>query len=426
MFIAIFSLSAIISLSYASAKIKDIVPIFVFLIIFLSFYSFTIAPYSRNLEEGAFFVYSPLIFLTLIILYSANYTTQNFNLSDKILIFIIFSSLLISTFIINPEEISEPQGILKMICTGGSLLLFFNFFPMYLYNNSQILEKFIKIIAFIGIVSAIFGILTVVNPGLKPNNQYPGLAISFYKHPNATSSMYNFSIPILCWLIFLKRKENSAIEFVIYISGLFISIVALLFTFGRFSIVSVFISLMIIFYRSSRKLFLLAIVFIISASSYFIANFFTSKGSLTILGRFGLAETAFEMYNKSMNFLFGYGGISTREIFENVKFSLGVLDPNNNPHNIILFSILLYGIFFSLALFGFFFKYYLKSVVLFFKSNVSDLFVLSFSICTGMFLKNMAEDLLFMPEFFMWYLFLIFFGFLFIESKKFSSEKRKD
>lgn len=71
----------------------------------------------------------------------------------------------------------------------------------------------------------------------------------------------------------------------------------------------------------------------------------------------------------NIKLLFGYGGSRTREIFEGVKFSLGVIDLNNNPHNIILFSILMYGLLFTITSTILIFKYYYKALMLVLKKK---------------------------------------------------------
>lgn len=391
-----------------------------FLILTISFYSFTIAPYSKYLEEGAFFVLGPLIFFALAIIFSGTKKSENlinFTFFDKILITLTFLTLLLSNSLFNPEELSEPQGILKMICMGGGMILFSYYFSNYLYKNENILISFLKLILYIGILTAIYGILTLFSISFNPVNEY-GYAISFFKHPNATPSMYSFSIPITVWFLIFRYDKINVLEKIIFTSGLILSLVALLFTFSRFSIITIFISILILVYNYSKKLFFTVSIVSLISSTFVIANFFSTKGSATILGRIGLLETTFEMFNDTTKFLFGYGSVSTRIVFEKIKFMLGVTDPNNNPHNIILFAVLLHGIIFAAALFTLFFKYFFKSVKSFFKGRVSDIFLLSLSICSGLFLKNMAEDLLFFPEFFMWYLFLTFFGFLVIEETK--------
>jgi len=419
-FISLLSVLTFIIL-YSYLKITDTVENSIgFLVLTISFYSFTIAPYSKYLEESAFFVIGPLIFIAILIILSNTDLPNHlirYSSFDKLLIVILILSIFLSNTLFNPQEITEQQGILKMICVLGGLILFSYYFPTYLYNNEKVLIYFLKLILYVGILTAFYGILTLISISFNPINEY-GYAISFFKHPNATPSMYGFSIPITVWFLIFRYEKITDVEKLIFIPGLIISLVALLFTFSRFSIVTVFVSILILVYNYSKKLFVTVSIVSIISSSFIIANFFSVKGSATILGRIGLLETTIEMYSDTTKFLFGYGGISARIAFEKIKFMLGVTDPNNNPHNIILFSILLYGIIFTVALFTLFFKYYFKAISKFLKNQVSDIFLLSLSICTGLFLKNMAEDLLFFPEFFMWYLFITFFGFLVIEITK--------
>lgn len=400
-----------------------------FIILAYSFYAFTTGPYTADAEKNAFFIIGPLIFIALISAFVGQKpkTVEVYlTFTDRVLLIFIMFFLFISEFIINSEEITEDQGILKFISVGGSLILFAYYFARYLYSNENVLILFLKIWVYIGIASGVFGLMTVVNPGLIPNNDYPGLATSFYKHPNATSSIYNFTIPITIWFVIFKKDKISFLEKWVFSAGAFISFVALFFTMSRFGIAMVFLSGMILFYKYSRKIFFATIVLMLVSSSFLVANFFSSKGSLTVFGRVGLLQTALEMFKDDTHFLFGYGGIITKKVFEDTKFSIGVGDLNNSPHNIILYSILLYGVFFTVSLFIYFLKYYFASLKDFLKYNVSSLMVLSLSVVSGLFIKNMGEDLLFFQDAFMWYLFLVFFGFLMIEVSQIRNKKLVD
>ncbi|KXK03201.1 MAG: hypothetical protein UZ04_CHB001001601 [Chlorobi bacterium OLB4] len=416
--LGVFAGIFIISFFLITRAINDVVINLSFLIVILSFFNFTIAPYSKYTEESYNYIFAPILFLTILFHITGNEYKNSlikFNTFDKFLILTSFLFLTLSTFVFNPREISEFEGILKYINFSVGIYIFSVVLAGFLYKNENILFNFMRIICLIGILAAIFGIMTVIYPDLKPDNEYPGTAISFFKHPNATSSMYNFSIPLLVWMIIWKKKELSLLEHKFYIIGFFVSLIALLFTFSRFGIATIFLSILIIFYGYSRKLFVFSVIFTILAVAFAITQFFTTKGAITILGRLGLLETSFVMMSDNIKLLFGYGGSRTREIFEGVKFSLGVIDLNNNPHNIILFSILMYGLLFTITSTILIFKYYYKALMLVLKKNADNLTVLSFSLCTGIFVKNMGEDLLLFPEFFMWYLFLIFFGILLIK-----------
>lgn len=421
LFVSITTAFVLISLLILSDYLGNLSVIISFLITSYSLYCFTTAPYSLNLEENAFYTLGALILITLLIITTTGSSFQasiRFSGFDKFLIFVTLFSLILSNTLFNPDEIKEPQGMLKMITVGGSIILFTTYIPKYLYDNTDKLDFFLKVFVYIGIISGIYGILTVANPGLIPNNKFPGLATSFYKHPNATSSIYNFTIPVTIWFLIKKTKSLTLLEKFIFTSGLLISVVSLVFTFSRFGIAMVFLSALILFFKYSKKWFTVIIILSIVSFSFIIANFFSTKGSITILGRIGLIETAFEMYKDNLHFLFGYGGISSKFSFEQVKSALGVIDLNNNPHNIILYSIVLYGLFFTVALFLLFFKYYFKSITLYVRNRLSELGILSLAICSGVFLKNMGEDLLFFQEFYIWYIFLILFGFLLIDCSK--------
>lgn len=96
------------------------------------------------------------------------------------LILTSFLFLTLSTFVFNPREISEFEGILKYINFSVGIYIFSVVLAGFLYKNENILFNFMRIICLIGILAAIFGIMTVIYPDLKPDNEYPGTAISFF------------------------------------------------------------------------------------------------------------------------------------------------------------------------------------------------------------------------------------------------------
>jgi hypothetical protein len=170
-------------------------------------------------------------------------------------------------------------------------------------------------------------------------------------------------------------------------------------------------SLAILTYYKSKKSVLIILLVLPFTLIFSLSDFFVSKGTGTIFGRAGLMATTISMLTASQAKLFwGYGIISTTKVFEDIKLSLNVPDLNNVPHNIILYSILQFGLISTIPLVILVLTFIFKGIVNFFKNRFSVQQLLGFSIFMGLIVKNMGEDLVLFPEFPLYYLLLVFIG----------------
>lgn len=389
---------------------------FSFAIIFASFYGFSSLPANYYFEH---YNYIFLCLLYIILLTVKQFSEFNSNLVlkysvyDKTLLLAFFVFFIVSVFI-NSNDLFTVFGFSKILLLLLSAYLFCNYIPNSLMQNKKLLEIFLKSLIYFGIVSGTYGLLTMVSVSFNANNINPGTAISFFKHPNATSSIYNFTIPPALYFLFFKKDRISQSEKIIFFSGILLMIFNLLFTFSRSGILSIGIVFLIMTYSYSKKLFYSSVILLPIIIIFSISTFFTSKGAGTAIGRLGLLATTIEMFNSSRTgTLWGFGTLSAETIFEKIKISLNVPDENNVPHNVFVYFILQFGLITAIPLFIFFFKTVFKSIIRNFKTD-NHILTLSIAICLSLVVKNLAEDLLFFPEFIIFHLFLIFFGFMVI------------
>ncbi len=386
-------------------------------IVFFTFLGFSILPYNEYLKDNVFIIVFGVNF-SLLFLLDNNFVKfyKNLKSGTKFFLFLYCFALVISILVYNSEDFFSPYGFFKNGAYFISLLTIPVISKIFFTENHSKIDIFLNIINYFGLITAVFGILTIFSPGLNSFNSYEGTAISFFKHPNATSSIYNFSIPVTYYFILFGKKQSSTkiLNWIILILSSF----ALFFTFSRFGIITVFLSLFIITYKKSKKFVFFFLLFLPVTLIFSLSEFFVSKGTGTVFGRLGLMATTITMLTASMEKLFwGYGIVSTTKVFEDVKLSLNVPDLNNVPHNIILYSILQFGLISTIPLIYLGLRYTFKGLVKFFNNSFSNYQLLGFSIFIGLIVKNMAEDLLIFPEFPMFYLLLIFVGISFVEFK---------
>lgn len=398
---------------------KDFYFELVLCILIFSFYNFSSLPYDIYLKDAVFVII--LIFNLLVLFVYLNDTNKypkiGFSFGDKLLLYLFVISFAISAFIFNSHDSFTPIGFSKY----GAYLLSMFIVPIVTFRfftkNIEMLDKFLLFLAIFGFITAIFGFMTVVIPGLNRHNVYLGTTISFFKHPNATSSIYNFTIPATLFLLLFRKEKFSELVRLFLVIIIFVSFMGLFFTFSRFGTVSVILSLTLLVYKYSKKLVIMFLLSLPIASVFLIYDIFLSKGIGTIYSRMGILATTIEMLKGPVNnLLWGYGIVSTTKIFESIKISLSVTDLNNVPHNIILYSILQYGLIPTVPIVLFVFKKCIQFIYNFFKNRCNEYQILSYSIIIFLIFKNMGEDLLIFPDFLLYYLFLIFWGISFIKS----------
>ena len=416
--VVIAGLFLFVFISYLIIEITGRVElIFAFLILLFSFHGFSSFPGSNFTEINNYGILAFLYVLLLVVfIFSRNQEYLRLNLSsrDKSLLLLFLLFFTVSIFY-NAKDLTEPLGLSKIILLCLSFPLMCGYIPGLLIENKKTLNIFLKSLVYFGILSGIFGFITMIYPEINRFNLYPGTAISFFKHPNATATIYNFTVPATLYFLFFKRKEISVMEKSIYMFGLLLMFFNVLFTLSRTGIFSMCLIFLIMSYSYSKKLFFTSLLLAPILLIFALFGFFTSKGASTAIGRVGLLATTIEMFNSSgAAKLLGHGSYSTIKIFEKIKISLNVADENNVPHNVLVYFVLQFGLLTAVPFFLFIFKSMFRALLKLSKSVNKNLLSVSVAVCFSVFFKNMGEDLMFFPEFILFHLFLIFFGFILI------------
>ena len=408
-------------LIFASIQILELTGrielIFAFLILFISFYGFSSFPGSNFTEVNNYailaFLYL-LLLITFIFSRPQEYLSPNLSNTDKNILF-VFTFFFFISIITNFKDLTEILGLGKIITIILSAFLMCGYIPGLILERRKTFTIFLKALVYFGIITGIFGVITIFFPYVNSFNVYPGTSISYFKHPNATATIYNFTVPAALFFLFFRRNEISTYEKFVYTFGIALMFFNVLFTLSRTGIVSMGIIFLIMSFSYSRKIFFISLLSLPVLLIYTLSGFLTSKGTSTAIGRIGLLATTIEMFNSSgIGKLLGHGSYSTIKIFEKIKISLNVSDENNVPHNVLVYFVLQFGLLPAIPLFIFLFKTFYKSVKKLSQSKSKDVLSLSAAVCLSILFKNMGEDLLFFPEFILFHLFLVFFGFILI------------
>lgn len=289
--------------------------------------------------------------------------------------------------------------------------MFAVFIPETLFEKPQKFETLLNVVTAFSLANGLFGWFTLL-AGLQQNPFYPGYLIGFFNHPNASGFSFSIVIPIVVYKMFMKKGNRF-----VMLALLVFFLISMLFTFSRAAYISAGLSILLISYFKSKRLFIimLGISFILVVTIF--ADFAASKGGLSSISRLLLFVTAYDMIVADpFHFMWGYGVINFYDTFTAEKMFLGSLEIVADPHNFILllgiqFGMLLTTMTVVYALFtlfksGFSIKKHPK------ESHHRDLFIFCFASVVSILMQNLFEDILIYPEYFLMPLFLIYYGFL--------------
>jgi len=391
----------------------------IILIIFsLVLYAYSGLPGREFISINNFVVLSILYcILSIIFSYKSNNLRFCQNSLEFILLLLFSFFFLISIFLYNFKDIQQIDGVFKVFTFILSGAFLCNFVPKLLLTDIKYLDYFFKALVYLGILCGIMGFVSMFFT-INPYSQMY-IAVSIFTHPNATASLYNFTIPPTLYYLFFKKNSLNDIEKIIFSSGLLIQIVALLFTFNRTGIISIAVVFIIMTYYYSKKALLFVLFMLPIASAFFFSNIVTVKGAGTIFGRIGLLYTAYEMIRSSTTgLLWGFGTISTMKIIETVKLSLGVNDANNNPHNIFLFFILQFGLVCAAPLFTYFLIVLIRTIKNLFSNKQNRILLMCACVCFSLIFKNSFEDEIMFVQYYQYHFFMLFLGLIIILTNK--------
>ena len=422
LFAFIVVLGFFVSISLNTSAISFINNNLIVLLLFLTFGHtflwFTVLPIVFRLEYNQILL-TALMFISLSIFYFFNridFKTKICRTTiDKFLLFFIFITISYSVFIANVREFTTIQGFSKVIIFFSSIYFFSYLFPMILLRSERLLDFFIKVVYSLGVISAVYGIFTALSPNLNPVNEYPGLSLSFFSHPNANAFLYCYTIPCAFYIIIKFKKSLSLLSKTGLLFSVIISIINQFLTYSRTGILAILLGITIFIYYYNKKVFFSMLV-LLPFLVYMLFNVTTSeKGASTIVGRAGLIATGIEMLvNDKNGMLWGFGIDNNFKVFEETKNSLLFPESHNYPHNSLLFLTLVFGAVPVTLIVIFLIKRIIALMILFFKKKLNLISVLSYSIVISVFTQAFFEDFVLFPEYYMYHLILIFIGLLFL------------
>ncbi len=377
-------------------------------------YSLSIFPFGSSIQNAALVIFPVLIMA---------YAIQNFKfdkffqlqifLKKDIKWFLLFLILFLGSVIRNRDDYTNIYAIIKVFG-------FFTFFFFYVLvvsksflNNRDVFNAFLKFLVIFGACMGIIGIFSYFV--LLANVQRAGMAAGLFISPNTLGYFLVTCISITLSIILFKKPEPGDLSIRVLTICFFTMLIAEVLTLSRTSWISFIFALSIVIFFRSKKLFVGFAILGGVLFSLFITILDTVKGSGSFLSRIGLWYSAIELFNSSKDgFLFGFGAINSFIEFQKYKILLpGLYDSVNYPHNILLFFIMQFGLFCLIALVIYIFRYLYKAAKLIsVTKNNNFALLVSFIFCSTILIQSMFEDMLLFPNYFIYPIFLTFFGIL--------------
>ncbi len=395
-------------------KDSSIAEIVCYLSLFFSFLAFSGLPFSAIILSGIYFIHIALFVIFLLLRWDfksiATFRFRNFSLDNLILLLISFI-LLVNVFFFNFQSNSDVKSIFKILSYFPIFFMFAVFIPETLFEKPQKFETLLNVVTSFALANGLFGWFSLL-AGLQQNPFYPGYLMGFFNHPNASGFSFSIVIPIVVYKMFMKKGNRF-----VMLALLVFFLISLLFTFSRAAYIAAGLSILLISYFKSKRLFIimLGISFILVMTIF--ADFAASKGGLSSISRLLLFVTAYDMIVADpFHFMWGYGVINFYDTFTAEKMFLGSLEIVADPHNFILLLGIQFGMLLTtmtvvyalLTLFksGFAIKKHPK------ESHHRDLFIFCFASVVSILIQNLFEDIIVYPEYFLMPLFFIYYGFL--------------
>jgi len=343
--------------------------------------------------------------------YIFKYRFRRINITS-FLIIISFLLFLISSFIVNWNYNSDWESIFKLLTYPIVFYFFFIHLAALFFYNDNLFEKFLNVLVLIAFFSSLLA-LTMFFSGLSLS-KYQFAATGYFGHPNTAGFIYTLSIPVLFYKRFTNKYSNP--KFILFLGAL---LVGLLFSFSRSAYIGVFISILVITYKKSKKIFAISVLFSLFLIVYLFLGFATAKGDSSS-PRILLIFASFNMiFNYGSRYLlWGYGIFHNIDVFKNQAVLVGSTEGVPDPHNMIMLSSIQFGLLFTASLALVVAVIIVKTI--FNKKGKNSFFEpkinLLISIILGLIAHNMLEDIICYPEYFVMPLFLTYLGYLFLYS----------
>lgn len=381
-------------------------------LIIVKVYAVTFLPGASTLRGYINIIDSSLLFAYFIFAIELkDLLLKNFKLNVSLffllitLIFFLYSSLYV-----NISYNLNFFDIFKILNYIFHFIIFFIYFPRIIELKSDYFEDFLKGVLIFVLINSFFSLLSL-HTGF---NQYRSLrtSVGLFMSPNSTAFIYTIGIPIL----FHKYWDKKIIA-IAFIPLLLILFYCEIFTLSRGGYVGLLVSLMVLFYTKSKKLFIITI----SVLSLLLFIFFYEIIALktdSSLARGIIIYTAINMATKSLHyFLWGYGVTRATDVLYDEKQLFGNFEVNvNNPHNFLLLLLIQFGFLLTISYLIFLISVIINSVKLsqqklqpFVKKRIN----LLIAIISGLIVQNLFEEIIIVPDFPLFSITLIILGLLY-------------
>ena len=321
------------------------------------------------------------------------------------------------------NEFINLYNITRFIAFIFYAFLFFYYLPKLILINNSYFKSITKFYAILGSAVGIIGILMYI-VGFVPYSYYTANSryISVIIHPNQVSLLLTPTTITTLYYFLINKQKFSVYKKIFYIVSVLIQLLSQFLTLCRGGILGTFIGvLLLLFFFYRGKIFILISVFI-SFVYYFINTIFLSKGNVSNIGRFLLLIPVYNMLvEKNMHTFFGYGVTNAFKAFEDYRAKFDVLEPVNNPHNVILSMFIMFGLIFTIFFLIFFISLLIKGWRYSSRAkerNTKMFYWFLFASTFSIFIQGVTDSAIIMPEYYVMPPFLLSLGLLFLFTRQ--------
>lgn len=317
------------------------------LLILSLFYVSTWFPYNSLIYFAAPFIIITVGFTFFLVYFDfgkyLNLKVDLFTKGNKYLI-IILVLILFSILSYNLQEIEHTKNLARLIGYFSIFYIFFLFFPKFLIHNKAYFKQFIKFLANLGFVAALFGIVLFYS-GINPMPNYSSQLVTFIRHPNNASIIFTMSAITTMYYYFWQRESLSTFSKSFYITSILLQVYAQLITLTRAGMMGMFFGFFLFFILLYKHKAVYVMPFVILIMPVLVTGFVKAKGFASFLSRFYLLIPAYFMIiDNKINLLWGYGVTNAFKVYQKTRIIYGVYEEAEDPHNSIVSLILMVGV----------------------------------------------------------------------------------
>ncbi len=316
--------------------------------------------YRSSWLPGSYFLSGKEIFIVIfsaILLLLLNFDFDNFfnyQIFKKNAIrsysFIVCVVITISVLVYNFQEVSKSKNLFRIIAYLATIYIYLYLFPKFLTSNKLYFNKFISFLSYFGLITALFGFLTINS---HPVGKFQGMLVSFITHPNNTSIIFTFTIPATIYLYYSSKDKLTKVQLWYYLISILIQIFAQLFTFTRAGMIATFAGILIfLIFKYKSKIFWFSPLII--PFPFFVSGFFSAKGTGSFFSRlFLLVPAYFMITDNKIRFLWGYGITDAFVQYRYNTIIYNITEDNiDDPHNTYVSLMIMLGFIGTITILG--------------------------------------------------------------------------